>query len=376
MAGIFKAIGGGNSHACANLEKYLTKLEKVNGNEVIGINCDPYTFDSDFIFDRAKYSIDKDARAYLHYSLSYRDSDGLSHEEILEQARKLVEGTDKFKGHKVAIICHSDKPSHPHVHIVVNAVNTDTGRKLAFDKRDLAALKERLIALDREKGLEPEQKNRRGTRNQSMKGYKTLEKGELGDKNIWKVAIKNAVIENIDKAKSKEEFIKLMENKGYMVKWEEKNKNITIIDSEGNKRRLSNIEKEYPGLEGKLSKESLLETFKLNEIKGQGAGLQSLADKYQVDIKAIEKSLEVKLEGKLSKESLLETFKLNEIKGQGAGLQSLADKYQVDIKAIEKSLEVKEKKKEEVKEKTKVKEETEWTRKLTRDRKNDRGMGL
>lgn len=329
MAGIFKGIGGGNSHACANLEKYLTKLEKVNGNEVIGINCDPYTFDSDFIFDRAKYSIDKDARAYLHYSLSYRDTDGLTHEEILEQAKKLVEGTDKFKGHKVAIICHSDKPSHPHVHIVVNAVNTDTGRKLAFDKRDLAALKERLIALDREKGLEPEQKNRRGTRNQSMKGYKTLEKGELGDKKIWKVAIKNAVVENMDKAKSKEEFIQLMESKGYMVKWEEKNKNITIIDSEGNKRRLSNIEKEYPGLEGKLSKESLLETFKLNEIKEQGAGLQSLADKYQVDIKAIEKSLEVK-----------------------------------------------EEKKEEIKEKAKFKEETEWTRKLTRDKRNDRGMGL
>lgn len=31
-----------------------------------------------------------------------------------------------------------------------------------------------------------------------------------------------------------------------MVKWEDNNKNITIIDSEGNKRRLSNIEKEYP----------------------------------------------------------------------------------------------------------------------------------
>ena len=114
-----------------------------------------------------------------------------------------------------------------------------------------------------------------------------------------------------------------------MVKWEDNNKNITIIDSEGNKRRLSNIEKEYPEYEGKLSKESLLETFKLNEVKGHGAELQSLADKYQVDIKAIEKRLEVK-----------------------------------------------EKKKEEVKEKTKVKEETEWTRKLTRDRKNDRGMGL
>lgn len=266
MPGIFKALGGGNSKNCASLEKYLTEKEKLIGNEAIGIDCDPYTFDSDFIFDRAEYSIDKDARAYLHYSLSYRATDGLSHQEIMEQAKKLVEGIDKFKDHKIAIICHSNRPHHPHVHIVVNAVNSKTGKKLSFSKYDLAKSKEILIALDKEKGLGVEVKTHKGYRNQSMKGYKTLEKGELGDKTIWKVAIKNAVINSINKAVNKENFIEIMKKQGFSINWEENKKHITIIDKDGHKRRLVNIEKEYPEFEGKLNKLALEIKFGLNKV--------------------------------------------------------------------------------------------------------------
>ncbi len=278
MAGILKAIKGGNSHACSNLEKYLTEKEKLIGDEAIGINCDPYTFNSDFVFDRAEFSVDKKARAYVHYSLSYRDSDGLSHKEILEQAKKLVEGIDKFKDHKVALICHSDRPHHPHVHIVVSAVNSETGRKLSLSKQDLAKAKEILIALDREKGLEPEVKTHKGIRNQSMKAYKMAEKGEKGDKKVWKVAIKNAVIENIGKSVNKDDFISKMEKQGFSVEWTEKKQNITITDSEGNKRRLSNIEKEYPEYEGKLNKESLEETFKYNSIVLESTENEEISD--------------------------------------------------------------------------------------------------
>lgn len=278
MAGILKAIKGGNSHACSNLEKYLTEKEKLIGDEAIGINCDPYTFNSDFVFDRAEFSVDKKARAYVHYSLSYRDSDGLSHKEILEQAKKLVEGIDKFKDHKVALICHSDRPHHPHVHIVVSAVNSETGRKLSLSKQDLAKAKEILIALDREKGLEPEVKTHKGIRNQSMKAYKMAEKGEKGDNKVWKVAIKNAVVENVGKSVSKDDFIKRMEKQGFSVEWTEKKQNITITDSEGNKRRLSNIEKEYPAYEGKLNKESLEETFKYNSIVLESTENEEISD--------------------------------------------------------------------------------------------------
>lgn len=278
MAGILKAIKGGNSHACSNLEKYLTEKEKLIGDEAIGINCDPYTFNSDFVFDRAEFSVDKKARAYVHYSLSYRDSDGLSHKEILEQAKKLVEGIDKFKDHKVALICHSDRPHHPHVHIVVSAVNSETGRKLSLSKQDLAKAKEILIALDREKGLEPEVKTHKGIRNQSMKAYKMAEKGEKGDNKVWKVAIKNAVVENVGKSVSKDDFIKRMEKQGFSVEWTEKKQNITITDSEGNKRRLSNIEKEYPTYEGKLNKESLEETFKYNSIVLESTENEEISD--------------------------------------------------------------------------------------------------
>ena len=163
MPGILRAIGGGNAYECEKLEEDLTELSKITGDEAIGIDCDPYTFDSDFIFDRAEYSIDNKARAYVHYCLSYRDTDGLSNQEILEQAKKLVERIDEFKDHKIAIICHSDTPNHPHCHIVVSAVNSKTGRKLSLPKSVLARAKETLIALDREKGLGKEEKKIRNS---------------------------------------------------------------------------------------------------------------------------------------------------------------------------------------------------------------------
>ena len=154
MPGILKAVGGGNAYDCEKLEKYLTDKEKLIGDEAIGINCDPYTFNSDFDFDRAEFSVDKKARAYVHYILSYRLTDKLSIEEILEQAKKLVERIDKFKGHQVAIIYHSSTNSiSHHCHIVVNAVHSGTGRKLSVSKFDLARAKRILISLDKEKGL-------------------------------------------------------------------------------------------------------------------------------------------------------------------------------------------------------------------------------
>ena len=254
----------------------------MQNDERIGINCDPESFNDDFRLERAKHLIDKDARAYLHYVVSYRDTDGLTNKEILEQTKKLVEGIEKFKGHQIAIICHSDREHHPHTHVVVNAVNSETGKKLAFNKKDLEKAKELLIELDKELGIEQELKIREGYRSQSMKSYKALEKGELGDKNIWKVAIKNAVLESMEKAKSKDEFIKSLELKGYSVEWSDNRKHIVVSDSEGNKRRLSNIEKEYPALEGKLTKEGLEKRFSLNAIKENGVSLEELKAQYKV----------------------------------------------------------------------------------------------
>lgn len=315
MGAILKAIGGGNSHACSNLEEYLNREEKTKEEDKIGLDCDPSSFNSDFRLERAKHLINKDARAYLHFSLSYRDTDNLSKQEILEQAKKLVEGIDKFKGHQVAIICHSDKEEHPHAHIVVNAVNSETGKKLAFSKEDLAKAKELIISLDREKGLEQEFKTYRGLRSQKIGNYKTLEKGEQGDKSIWKVAIKKAVVEGMEQATSKDEFIKSLNSKGYSVEWADNKKHITVSDQEGHKRRLSNIEKEHAELEGELSKEGLEKRFSLNALKTRSNELNELKEKYQV------KSLkDIKQEQERAKDNVWENH-LRETRGRGRGME-------------------------------------------------------
>lgn len=321
MPGILKAIKGGNAHACRNLESYLNQDEKVKNDERIGINCDAETFNDDFRLERAKHLIDNSARAYVHYTLSYRETDGLSHQEILEQAKKLVEGIDKFKGHQVAIICHSDK-NHPHCHIVVNAVHSETGRKLSLYKNDLREAKEILIGLDKEKGLGVEVKTHKGIRNQSMKAYKMAEKGEKGDKKVWKVAIKNAVIENIGKSVSKDDFIKRMEKQGFSVEWTEKKQNITITDSEGNKRRLSNIEKEYPEYEGKLNKESLEQTFEYNSIVLESTGNEEISKELASFSKSEEKEQPISksnVKGTEQEQSSSSEWGIEDDDGEGGG---------------------------------------------------------
>lgn len=154
MPGILKAVGGGNAYDCEKLEKELIKDAKFPYLDMIGIDCYAESFNDDFRLESWKFDIDNEARAYVHYILSYRLIDKLSIEEILEQAKKLIESIDKFKGHQVAIIYHSSTNSiSHHCHIVVNAVNSGTGRKLSVSKFDLARAKKILVSLDKEKGL-------------------------------------------------------------------------------------------------------------------------------------------------------------------------------------------------------------------------------
>ena len=166
MPGILRAIGGGNAYDCEELERELIKDAKFPYLDMIGINCDAETFNDDFRLERFKFDIENSARAYLHYVLSYRLTDKLSVEEILEQSKKLVERIDKFKGHQVAIIYHSSTNSiSHHCHIVVNAVNSKTGKKLSVYWKDLSEAKEILISLDEEKGLGKEEKKDKNKKN-------------------------------------------------------------------------------------------------------------------------------------------------------------------------------------------------------------------
>ena len=72
----------------------------------------------------------KSDQVVFHYSLAWHpdEKDGLSKDEMLRAADQSIKalGAD---GHQAAIIAHNDT-DHPHVHIVINRVNTENGKML------------------------------------------------------------------------------------------------------------------------------------------------------------------------------------------------------------------------------------------------------
>ena len=119
-----------------------------------GIDCNPHTASFEMLYTRDKFSKHNGVQ-YVHlvYSLSPVESEKLDVERVLLNAKLLVERTDNFKGHQTIICVHDDK-KHKHAHIVINAVNFQTGKKVRWYRTDLRCFKDRLIELSREQGLE------------------------------------------------------------------------------------------------------------------------------------------------------------------------------------------------------------------------------
>ena len=87
--------------------------------------------------------------AAFHLSLSWAQDENPSREDMLEAGRDALKalGLDK---HQALFVCHNDEP-HPHVHILVNRIDRETGRanKLAHSKRKL---QDWALAYERDQG--------------------------------------------------------------------------------------------------------------------------------------------------------------------------------------------------------------------------------
>lgn len=73
------------------------------------------------------------AQSVYAYSLSWSPDETPSREDMVQAARETVKLLG-LTGHELLFVCHSDEP-HPHIHIIANRVNPETGlaAKLAKD---------------------------------------------------------------------------------------------------------------------------------------------------------------------------------------------------------------------------------------------------
>lgn len=214
---------------------YVTKKEKTEEKLVSGLHCEPETVKEEMQATKELWG-KTDGRTYKHYVQSYHEDEKITPEQAHKNAVELAEHTKAWKGHEVLIATHIDK-GHIHTHFIVNSVNYENGHKLQWSKHDLKDLKERCNEQSWEQGLHVPEKGktfagevREETVAWSKDTYQLLKQAEQGKVKSYVQDIALAVLDCKETATSRETFIRLMNERGYGVDWQDSHKYITYTD--------------------------------------------------------------------------------------------------------------------------------------------------
>lgn len=240
---------------------YITKDGKTSQKLITGINCSLESAFDEMIVTKNMYN-KTGGRQFVHFVHSYHPDEKITPELAHEISLKLLEDK-RFKGFEIIAATHADK-NHLHTHFILNAVNSETGRKWNQSPRQLEKLKELSNKLCHEHKLKYSFANTKtdkfiNKKNISIGEYYAKQKGKS-----WKHEAFLAIKTCKQTATSKEDFIDKLEKLGYKVRWENNRKNITFTlpaNYEGKVKKINN-DKFYPP--DIFTKESLEKSFYLN----------------------------------------------------------------------------------------------------------------
>ena len=142
----------------------------------------------------------------------------------------------KTEAERLLAFCNNSGPLF-NTHFIVNSVNFEDGHKLQWSSADLRELKERCNAQSQEQGLHVPEKGktfegaeREETVAWSKDTYQLLKQAEQGKVKSYVQDIALAVLDSKEIATSRETFIRLMNERGYGVDWQDSHKYITYTD--------------------------------------------------------------------------------------------------------------------------------------------------
>lgn len=244
--------------------KYISQKGKSKKNIISGRDC---SFSPETAIKEMKSTkkiFDKEGgRTYIHFIQSFKPEDNVSPEKA-HQIAKEWSNNPKFEGYEVLMATHTDQ-DHIHNHFIVNSVNYKTGKKYQQSKKDLQKLKDLNDELSRKYNLTIPEKNKSITAYDRSKYRAIMRHYDKSDK--YKADIVETA-ENIDrasqKAVTKAEFIEIMEQKNYKVKWKNSRKYITFTHPSGRKFRCKTLNK---NLKTNYSKESLSHGIQKNRSR-------------------------------------------------------------------------------------------------------------
>lgn len=223
-----------------------------------GVNCVAESAYHEMLSTKMRYG-KTDGRIFYHLVQSFSPEENITPETAHEIALKFAER--EFPEYEVLVATHTDK-AHIHSHFIVNSVSCENGYKLRPPKDFIEQMRNASDKLCTEYGLSVLRSNRKQEKVQQMssKEYRSAVRGES-----YKMQLAAAIDDAMAAARSKQDFIRLMEAEGYGVVWTDERKYITYITQDGKRcrdrslheenilRRIWNMNSEY----GRLSSEEL-----------------------------------------------------------------------------------------------------------------------
>ena len=215
----------------SSILNYCQKEKKTRHGDrklVTGINCLPASAYKEFVSTKLFYRKDS-GRMFYHLLQSFSPDEDISPETAHEIAVKFA--AEQFKGYEVLVATHVDK-EHIHSHFIINSVNSGTGNKYHADKDEIQKLRDASDKLCLEYGLTVVVPVRREVKPMSAAEYRSADKCQS-----WKVALAIAIDDAMQYTRSKQNFIEIMEENGYHVRWSDDRKCITYTTPDGKKCR-------------------------------------------------------------------------------------------------------------------------------------------
>ncbi len=230
---------GQNTSGFIKLLAYVSREKKTKLEDrrfVSGVNCSPESAYQEMLL--TKHANGKTGgRLYYHlvqsFPKGYDIKPELAHQIALEFTEKA------FGDYECVVATHIDR-EHIHSHIVFNSVSFQNGRKYHSNLNDVKQLMKLSDEICKRHGvsvLDKPEFNKDGQKEiLGDKEYRSAVRGES-----FKFALMNAITDCMKQAKSKKQFIALMNRKGYQVRWEDQRKYITYTTPTGKKCRCNKL---------------------------------------------------------------------------------------------------------------------------------------
>ena len=138
-------------------------------------------------------------RKYYHFKLSCARQDNLSPSEAHKFAEEVA--AKLFQDYECVLATHTDTDT-VHSHIIVNAVDPLTGKKLQFSPKDYIAIKDEVNCLGKEHGYTETDFRKRGKNSRTAAERKIMLNGGVS----WKEELREVIVEAIGKSHNEQEF--------------------------------------------------------------------------------------------------------------------------------------------------------------------------